>query len=64
MGSTMRMQINACTDPESFVRGGPTLTFNSVDNGSPNIVPPAKSFDGGPKMALNAGLVALCFSMG
>ena len=60
-----------CVDPESFVRGGPTLTmFFLVDEGredpSTTISGPSSAFrwraDDGPTM--NAGLVALRFFRG
>ena len=57
----------SCTDPEKFVRGGPTLTtfFLTVDEGredpSTTLSGPSSArqrrVDDGPK--LNAGLVAM-----
>ena len=57
---------NACAYPESFVRGGPTLTkFFSVYEGGriqqAIIGPSAKADDG---QALNSGFVAFGFSRG
>ena len=55
----------SCADPESFVRGGPTLTPLFLLVGSKFhykrtiIGPPAKRHNNGP--TLNAGLVAAIF---
>ena len=49
-------EVQPCADPESYVRGGPTLTFCLVDEGREEIYHYRRASNG---PTLNAGLVAL-----